>query len=231
MTRTIGTNPVTADRGTTIFLMRINYWNVTQQEVRLTDAPVDLTVDVGSGSEVWTGTGLLMNVSQVSEGADMDVSGIDITFDGVDQTVMGIILNNQFRGQPIEIYKAWYDTADGLIEGTPLLYFKGYQNEPYSLGETSTDNPDAVSVSTRAISLLTKTTAENVVLANPTSHFNMLQRFGTADTTANFWALVPTIVDIEVSWGEHGSTGGNNPHYTPPDRPDEDDRSNWDPFS
>jgi hypothetical protein len=197
--------------------VRLNYWNVTTQEVRFTNAPVDLSieVDVGNGLETWTGSGLVVNVSAVSEGSDLDVSGVDITFDGVNQTVIAIIMNNHFRHQPIEVYKAWYDPDAGTIEGTPVLYFKGYQMDAYSIGETSTDNPDAVSVSTRGTNLLTRTTAENTVMTNPQSHLNMLNRGGVMDTTANFFIHIPTILDLDVYWGEEKVNNRSNSPYDP----------------
>lgn len=208
MARTIGTNTPTADRATTVYLVRLNYWNTTTQEARFTDAPLDLSIDVGDGLETWVGSGLIISVSAVTEGSDLDVSGVDITFDGVDQTVIGIIMNNHFRHQPIEVYKAWFDPDSGAIEGTPVLYFKGYQMEPYSVGETSTDNPDAVSVSTRCTNLLTRTTSENTVMTNPQSHLNMLNRIpGNTDVTANFFIHIPTILDLDVYWGEEKVNG------------------------
>ena len=147
MSRDIGGNPVTDDRGVSVYLLRISYWDgATTEEVLFTDAPVTLSVDVneGAGAETWLGTGILVSVSTVTEGTDLDATAVDLTFDGVDTSVIAIILGNQFRSQPIEIWKAWYDPDDASISGTPILYFRGYQNDPYSVGETSTDLPDAV---------------------------------------------------------------------------------------
>lgn len=210
MTRTVPSVTVD-DVGVSVYLVRANYWDgAAQQEIRLTDAPVDLSVDVGSGAETWTGTGLLMSVSAVTEGSDFDISGVDITFDGVDQTIISVIMGNQFRGQPIEIYKVWYDIDTAAIVGSPLMLFKGYQNEAYAIGETNTDNPDSVAVSTRAISLMSRVENENAVLTNPVSHLNMLTRGGLADTTANFWTIVPSLVGQDVYWGQV------NPRVAPP---------------
>ena len=213
MTRTVPT-ATSDDTGTSIYLLRISYWDGTDQEVLLTDAPIDVSVQVGASPETWTGTGLLMSVANVSEGSDLDVSGIDITFDGVDQTIIAILMNNQFRGQPIEVWKAWFDAGSGAVIGSPLLLFKGYQNEAYTIGESSTDNPDAVSVSTRATSRMSRVTAENVVLTNPVSHLNMLVRGGLTDTTANFWAIVPTIINKDVYWGKDTPTNKAAETYT-----------------
>lgn len=193
-----------ADYGYSAYLVRLKYWNgASQSEVKLTDAPVDLSVDVGSGAETWTGTGLLMSVSAVSEGSDLDVGGVDIVFDGVSQAVIAIVMSNGFRGQPISVYKVWVN-SDGSVAGTPALLFSGYQNAPYSIGETGTDNPDAVSVSTRATNRLTSLQNENVVLTNPQSHLAYTQRAGLADLTANFWIFVPEITGLAIYWGELG---------------------------
>jgi hypothetical protein len=192
-----------AASGHSVYLVRMSYWDgAAQQEALFTDAPVDLSVDIGAGAETWVGTGLMTNVSDVTDGADMDEGGIDISFDGVNQTVIAILMQNQFRGQPVEIYKAWFNESDGSVAGTPALIFKGYQLDAYSIGETSTDNPDAVSVTTRATNRLTKLRNENLTLTNPQSHLNYLQRAGLADTTANFWTLVPEIIGTEQYWGK-----------------------------
>jgi hypothetical protein len=211
--------------------MRINYWDgAVQQEVRLTDAPVDLSVDVGGGTETWAGTGLLMHVSRVIEGDDMDATGVDITFDGVDQTVIAILMSNQFRGQPIEVYKVWYNEATGAVIGTPLTLFIGYQNDPYTIGETSTDNPDAVSVTTRGINRLTKVTAENVTLSNPYSHLGYLNRGGVADTTASFWIMVPEIMGLDINWGGPTPDGQKTRGNPPTKRDPDDDYEREDPW-
>jgi len=192
-----------SDSSYSIYLIRIGYWDgANVQEVLLTSAPIDLSVDVGGGAETWIGTGLLMNVSDITDSADMDASGVNIVFDGVNQTIIAILMGNQFRGQPIEIYKAWFDASDGAVLGSPALLFDGFQLDPYTISETSTDEPDAVSVTTRATNRLTSLRNENVVLTNPTSHLNYLVRGGLSDTTANFWILVPEIDGLQQFWGE-----------------------------
>lgn len=198
-----------AASGHTVYLVRMTYWDGTPPpvEVLFTDAPIDLDVDVGSGVETWVGTGLMMNVSDVTEGADMDEGGIDIAFDGVNQTVIAILMQNQFRGRPIEVYKAWFDEDTGAVVGTAALLFQGYQLDQYSIGETSTDLPDAVSVATRATNRLTKLRNENVVLSNPQSHLNYTERAGLSDTTANFWIYVPEIAGLDITWGGPTATG------------------------
>lgn len=213
MTRIVPT-ATSDDTGTSIYLLRIAYWDGAAQEVRLTDAPIDVSVQVDASPETWTGTGLLMSVANVSEGSDLDISGVDLIFDGVDQTVIAILMSNQFRGQPIEVWKAWFNASSGSVIGSPMLLFKGYQNEAYTIGETSTENPDAVSVSTRAISRMSRITAENVVLTNPVSHLNMLVRGGLTDTTANFWAIVPTIINKDVYWGQETPANKAPERYT-----------------
>ena len=192
-----------ADSGYSAYLVRLTYWNGSSQtETKFTDAPMDLSVDVGGGLETWIGTGLLMSVSDVTEGSDMDVGGLDLVFDGVNQTVIAIIMSNDFRGQPISVYKVWINASDGTVAGTPALLFSGYQNDPYTICESSTDESDAVSVSTRATNRLTATRSENVVLTNPEGHLSYIQRSGLTDFTANFWVLVPQISGLEIYWGE-----------------------------
>jgi hypothetical protein len=195
---------IDADTGVAVYLIRLQYWDgAVTQEVRLTDAPMDLDVQVDAteGIVTWTGTGLLMSVTAVSEGSDLDIGSVNLTFDGVNQTIISVIMGNQFRNQKAEIYKAWYDSATGAIQGSPITMFIGYQNEPYTIGETSTDDADAVSVSTTVISRVTKTTSENVVLTNMDSHFKYIQRAGLLDTTAEFFYYTPSLIGESITWG------------------------------
>jgi hypothetical protein len=222
MTRTVP-SATTDDTGTSVYLLRLSYWDgAVQQEVRLTDATVNISANVGGGPETWQGTGLLMNVAAVTEGSDLNIGGVQLTFDGVNQSIISIIMSNQFRNQPVEVYKAWFNPTTGVIVGSPLKLFVGYQNEPYSIGETSTDNPDAVSVTTKIISRVTKTTAENVVLSNVDSHYGYIQRSPLTDTAAEFFYFTPSIVGIDVHWGGktlHPNAGGYinpNPGYPIP---------------
>lgn len=204
-----------------VHLIRIKYWDgALEQEVRLTDAISDLSIDVGSGAETWTGTGLLLSIGAVDESADLDAPGIDIAFDGVNQSIISVIANNQFRGRAITIWRVWLDPATGLIKspGTgPVQIFDGYQNEPYSISESFTEQPDVVAVSTRAVGAISRITKLRSVKTNLTSHREMLEAAGLSFSDT-FFQHVPGLEGKEIYWGRDepgitkadtkGTTGG-----------------------
>jgi len=154
-------------------------------------------------------------VSEVAESPDLDSHGMDITFDGVDQTIISILMSNHTRGQRMWCWKAWYNVTTAALEGSAVRIFDGYQNERYTIGETSTDNPDAVQVTTRVVSRVTRVGDERTTVTNVVSHNEMLERSG--DSPANqdtFWVFVPSLVNKDVHWGKIVTTPGA-PYYPP----------------
>lgn len=209
MTRTIAGATQTAidsDTGVSVYLIRLQYGDglggIT--DTRFTNATGTLNLDVGdgSGAQDFLGTGFIINVSEVTESGDLDADGMDITFDGVGQEIISIIMGNHFRGHKSWIYKAWYDTGAGTVLGSPVLLFDGYQNERYTIGETSTDLPDVVQVSTRMVSRVTRVGDEKIVVSNVTSHNELLERGGITPVNPDgFWRWVPSLMNKEVVWG------------------------------
>lgn len=209
-----------ADSGVSVYLVRLQYGDGVGgiTDTRFTNAPLTLNVDVGdgSGAQDFIGTGFLVNVSEVTESADLDSHGVDVVFDGIDQTIISIIMANHFRGQKSWIYKAWYDTASGAVLGSAVLVFDGYQNERYTIGETSTDLPDVVQVSTRMVSRVTRVGDERLVTSNIVSHNELLERGGiTPANTDGFWRWVPNLMNKDITWG-HRPIEHNPGQYTGP---------------
>lgn len=202
--RDIKGNPVGPAPKDVVHLIKLKYWDgATEQSVLLTDAVDDLTFDVGAGPETFQGTGLLLSIGTTSESSDLDAPGVDIVFDGVSQTIISVIANNQFRGRPVTVWRVWLDPDTGEIAspGTgPVMLFDGFQNEPYTISESFTEDPDAVSVSTRAVGSLVTTTRNRAVKSNPVSHNEMLESAGVA-TGDTFFRHVSSLQNKEVYWG------------------------------
>jgi len=215
MTRTVPSG-VSAAYSTVVDLLKIYYWDGDSEEsVSLTNAAHDIDADVGSGAETFVGSGLALSVASVTENTDFAGMGVDVSLDGVDQTIIAIVLANNMRGRPIKIWKAWLDDDTGAIIGSPLLVFDGVQKEPYSITSSQAgDQPGLVTVSTRAVTKLTKVNYIRSVMSNITSHNDMLKRSGdsTGDT---FFQNVPKLNERTIQWGQSatnlgysGGTGG-----------------------
>lgn len=190
-----------------VHLIRLKYWDGgAEQEIRLCDAVDDLDIDVNPPStvETWTGSGVLLSISSVSESGDLDEPGVDITLDGVDTAIISIILGNDFRGRQVEIWRVWLEHLTGKQATTPqakpLLIFDGFQNAPYKFSETFTDDVSSVSVSTRVVGSVSAIGYNRSIASNPTSHNEMLERAGlsTGDT---FFQNVAALENKEIYWG------------------------------
>ena len=208
MTRTIDNNPIGPAPIDVVHLIRLKYWDgAAEQEVRLTDAVSDLDIDINPTStvETWTGSGVLFSISSVAESADLDEPGVDLVFDGVDQAIISVIMNNNFRGRQIEVWRVWLDPALGTQVATakPIKLFDGFQNEQYSVSESFTFGPDAVQVATRAVGSVSRLNNRRNVLTNPISHNEMLDEASlvTGDT---FFQNVSAIQGREIFWGRKG---------------------------
>ncbi len=205
MARSVNDNPIGPLSTNVVHLIRLKYWDgAAEQEVRLTDAVDDLSIDVGGGAETWTGSGLLLSISPVSESGDLDEPGVDIALDGVDTSIISIILGNDFRGRQVEIWRVWLEHLTGKQAtsptATPLLIFDGLQNAPYKFSETFSDDVSSVSVSTRAVGSISTIGYNRAISTNPTSHNEMLERAGlTTDDT--FFQNVSALENAEIFWG------------------------------
>lgn len=214
MVRVLNDNPVGLTSKDVVHLIRLKYWDGgAEQEIRLCDAVEDLSIDVGSGLETWTGSGLLLSISPVTESPDLDEPGVDISLDGVDTAIISIILGNDFRGRQVEIWRVWLEQLTGKQatgpSATPLLIFDGLQNQPYRIAESFDDfGVSTVSVSTRAVGSVSTTSYNRSIATNPTSLNEMLERAGltTGDT---FMQNVAALENLEIFWGrdKNESTG------------------------
>lgn len=204
MARTTPSN-VSNPTATVVHLLRLRYWTgAAENEILLTDASQDLDVDVGGGLETWTGDGLFLTISQVSENTDYLNQSIDISLDGVDQTIISAIMQNHFRGRLATLYRVWLDPVNGDVDGY-IMIFQGYQNEPYNITATQTDSPDAVNVSTRCITVLTRLSNTKEIMSNEISHNEMIERdpnFAPYTNIDRFFRYTADLVNREIIWGD-----------------------------
>lgn len=222
MVRAINNNPIGPTNVDVVQLIRLKYWTGSvENEIRLCDASSDLDINVGAGLETWIGSGLLISISAVDESSDLDESGVDLAFDGVDQSIISIILNNHFRGREVEVWRVWLEPSTGKQQttpsvATPILMFKGFQNETYQIGESFTDNPDAVAVSTRIVGSISRVADQREVRSNMMSHNEMIENAGLTDGDT-FFQNVPRIDGVEIFWGRKGESTrwGLNDGYEP----------------
>lgn len=94
------------------------------QSLWMTDAAVDLSWD----GHTWVRNHLL-GFSDITESMDLELPRATVTFSGVDQSGIAIILQNEFLNRPAKIYKALLTESLSVI-ADPLLLFYGRMDAP-----------------------------------------------------------------------------------------------------
>ncbi len=197
MTRTLN-SPVDDVRGEFVYLYELVHSGGT---VRWTNASVDIV----ALTFTWTaiGGGLVHGVIQ--ETGERRSQGVELNLYGVDQTLISIVLGNNFRGYPFKIYLLHFDPDTG-VQDTPDLLLEGRQNSDFTIVETrDPENAEVggtVEVTTRITADLAEIDQVVSVRASVASHEEMIRRSGVASPDDKFFERVPTLVGVDISWGE-----------------------------
>ena len=107
---------------------------------RYTDHYKDITYD----SNTYTASSLFLGLSNVSESPEVSVDSITVSFTGADQTIVSLLLNNEYMEKEAEIYKGFLNSSQGLISD-PFLLFKG-RIESFSLEEDANNSTLNISI-------------------------------------------------------------------------------------
>lgn len=107
---------------------------------RYTDHYKDLSYD----SNNYTSSSLLLGISDSSESSNVAVDSTTVVFTGADQTIISLLLNNDYMDKEAEIYKGFLDSSQSLI-ADPFLYFKG-RIESFALQEDQKSSQVSISI-------------------------------------------------------------------------------------
>lgn len=200
MTRTVSGGEATESGVEGVWLLEVVFWDGSSEVVlRFTTADDHLTVDADGDStaETYTGAGDFLDWSSVRETGESRAQGTRVTMSGIDTTVMSPLLNNDFRGRRLRLWRARVE--DGAVTDTRLVH-RGVQLEDYEIEEKRPeDGTPTVTISTRSVSRLAAMQTTNEVRTNERSHNAMLARAGvtTGDT---FFQHVPALPS-RIFWG------------------------------
>jgi len=97
--------------------------------LRVTNYPVDLSVNVGAGAVTWTGVGALAGVSDLRESEDGRAQRVDLTLSQVLSSNLALALGSvsTYQGRDVSIYVGVMNDAFAVV-GTPTLRFAGYMD-------------------------------------------------------------------------------------------------------
>ena len=107
---------------------------------RFTDHYKDITYD----SNTYTSSSLLLGISDIGESNEVAVDSVTVAFTGADQTIISLLLNNDYMDKEAEIYKGFLDSSQALI-ADPFLLFKG-RIESFAIDEDANSSQVSVSI-------------------------------------------------------------------------------------
>ena len=87
---------------------------------RYTDHYKDIIYD----SNTYSASSLFLGLSDISESSEVAVDSITLGFSGADQSIISLILNNDYMEKEAEIYRGFLNSSQSLI-ADPFLLFKG----------------------------------------------------------------------------------------------------------
>lgn len=149
--------------------------------------------DIDWNGLTWNAVGGHLVVGQLEESGDG--VALDLQLGGIDQSIVSILLSENFRGQPVRLYQAHLDQSAGTVEAE-LLFPDGLQLDSYQVEENVTRGaPITVTIRTRVMHRLTQDEFRGI-RANTMSH----QRHFPGDT---FFQHVPALTArmANLLWG------------------------------
>lgn len=209
-----GVKPLIEESTTTqAHLLELQFSDGSQvDQIYLTTASQDLTTSglASIPDETWTGIGFagggsLLGIGAVEETGDLRAQSVDLSLNGVDQSIIAILGTNFFRGHPARIWRVWLDDETGeVISG--VLLFSGLQLDNYVVNEefdAASDESRMCSVETTLASRVARLGYQNSVMTNITSHNAMLARAGLSTGDTGF-QNVKSIENRKIHWGQEG---------------------------
>jgi len=79
-------------------------------------------------SQNWLGVGDLGSISKVEEGVDVSPYAITLTLSGLDATISGAALTEDYFMHPVTVYLGVLDSDDTLID-TPIQVWAGFMDQ------------------------------------------------------------------------------------------------------
>lgn len=201
MSRSLSSAFLTAiaqERSERIFLFELEY---SGGFIYLTDAPQDISYD---GNTYQSAVGVL-SWEDIQETEDRRGQGLSIQLSGVSTDIINRMLGEQFRGHAALIRVAAYDPDDGSVLATEK-FFRGFQNNEYSLDEKVPDDPSqpaSVTVSTKLGSRLVRMMDVKAVRMTTRGLQAYHRRIGIDTSTFEdkMFEFIPTLMDKQIRWG------------------------------
>ena len=162
------------------------------------------TWDDGSGDKDWLGVGDLGSISQVEEGLDVSPYAITLTLSGLDATISGVALTEDYYLHPVTVYLGVLDADDVLID-TPTQIWAGFMDQMnMSVGADGGD----------AIQLIAKSELSRFNKSLNLMYTNVAQQEKSAGDL--FFSHMHKIEGAKIDWGARkAGSSGSGPRKNP----------------
>ena len=156
------------------------------------------------GSQDWLGVGDLGSISQVQEGLDVSPYSITLTLSGLDATISGAALTEDYYLHPVTVYLGVLDADDTLIADPTQIWAGAMDQMNATVGADGGD----------AIELIAESELSNFNRSLNLMYTNVAQQEKSSGDL--FFNFMHKVEGAKIKWG--APTSGNNFNYeTEPD--------------
>ena len=107
----------------------MEFYDIGGTNTYLTDAPVDISYNAGSGTNTYQSLGKLLNMSDIQEEEDLKIESIDITLSALDTDIVKLFLDYDYIDRRVVVRRAVIDHNYALV-GSAILVFDGRLDQP-----------------------------------------------------------------------------------------------------
>ena len=152
--------------------------------------------DLAFGGNTYTGVGDLLAISQITETADIQATGINVSLTGVKSSFIVIAKDHDYQGRALTVSLGAFDASGSLI-ADPVIVFSGFM-DTMTISENGAYSTISISVENKLIaferSKIRRYTAEDQKIDHPTD---------------KGFEFVTAIVQKDIIWGRPtGASGG-----------------------
>jgi len=157
-------------------------------------------------SQDWLGVGDLGSISQVEEGIDVSPYAITLTLSGLDATISGAALTEDYFMRPVTVYMGVLDADDALI-ADPTQIWAGFMDQMnVSLGADGGD----------AIQLIAESELSRFDVSRNLMYTNAAQQERYSGDL--FFSHIHKVQGAKFNWGAR-TAGGSGAPIIPRDEP------------
>ena len=153
--------------------------------------------DLAFGGNTYTGTGDLLSISEITETADIQATGIKVSLTGIKTSFIAIAKDQDYQGRVLNVSLGAFDASGSLI-ADPVIVFSGFM-DTMTISESGQYSTITVSVENKLISFerskVRRYTAEDQKIDHPTD---------------KGFEFVTAIVQKQIIWGRPTPTGGGD---------------------